>query len=80
VILISVSDGMCCGYRGGLVALYTIVDVSDALITSSTVVPAMSSTKSMRNVSCIVSRMTLTLYTHSARMAIVTSQGSLSSE
>jgi hypothetical protein len=54
VILGSVGDAMCCGYGDGSAALNATVNDSGVLITSSNGVPVMSSTKSMRNVSCIV--------------------------
>jgi hypothetical protein len=55
VILDSGGDGMCCGYRDGLDALYATVDDSDELITTSNGVPVMSPTKSIRDVSQMTS-------------------------
>jgi hypothetical protein len=54
---------MCYGYGDGSAALYATADDSDMLITSSNGVLVMNSTNSMRNVSCIVSPMTLALQT-----------------
>ena len=58
IILDSVGNGMYWGYGDGSATLYSTVDDSDLLITASNGVPVMNSTKSMRNVSRIVSRMT----------------------
>jgi hypothetical protein len=57
MILDSVGDGMYRGYEDGSAALYATVDESNVLITAINGVLVITSTKSMRNVSCIVSRM-----------------------
>jgi hypothetical protein len=53
-----VGDGMCWGHGDGATALYATVDDSDLLVTANNDIPAMNSTKSIRNVSCIVPRLT----------------------
>ena len=71
VVLDSVGDGMCCGYGDGSATLYQLtVDDSNVLITSSNGRLVMSSTKSIPNSSCIVSRMTFTI-ADSARATII---------
>jgi uncharacterized protein (DUF779 family) len=73
VILDSVDDGMSCGYGDGSAALYTTVDDSDVLITSSNGVPVMISTKSYAK--CIVHRIPIVFsIADSARAANMLSQ------
>jgi hypothetical protein len=67
MILDSVGDGMYWGYEDGSAALYATVDESNVLITASNGVLVISSTKSMRNVSCTVSRMTSASHTQPGR-------------
>jgi hypothetical protein len=57
VILDFIGDGKCCDYGSGSVVAYATAGDSDVLVTSGNSVPDTSATKSMKNVSCIVSQM-----------------------